>query len=213
MTPSRRRRYGKPARPARTVRISRRDPAVRANEALRHAEWLGSQLPSVVRGAQSRRLTQIWPSVRRALNATADAYDVAADALEEAGKHMPASNAAGHAQLLRQARFLISKTYDTYTEESVAEGEAEDRGFAYADEPHTFSNAIDEVRTLGSFEPSDIPLRLPRSTLSLYGNMDDTDEDGTSIQHALHIVGSESAVTRLVRFLVADGGLRRAWVR
>ena len=209
MTPSRRRRYARPARP---VRISRRDPAGRANEALRHAEWLGSQLPSVVRGAQSRRLTQIWPSVRRALNATADAYDVAADALEEAGKHVKARSAAEHAQSLRNARFLISKTFETYTEESVAQGDAEDRGFVYADEPYSFSDAVDEVRDLGSFEPSEIPLRLPRSRLTLYGRDEEMD-DGDTTTHALHIVGSESAVTRLVRFLVADGGLRRAWVR
>ena len=210
MTPSRRRRYARPVRP---VRISRRDPAARASEALRHAEWLGSQLPSVVRGAQSRRLTQIWPSVRRALNVTADAYDVAADALEEAGKHVEARSATAHAQSLRNARFLISKTFETYTEESVAQGDAEDRGFVYADMPHSFSEAVAEIQDLGSFEPSEVPLRLPRSTLTLYGSGDEWDDDGTSTQHALHIVGSESAVTRLVRFLVADGGLRRSWVR
>lgn len=41
---------------------------------------------------------------------------------------------------------LLSKTFEHVTEESAANGEAEEVGYVFQDEPYTFRELIDELR-------------------------------------------------------------------
>lgn len=41
---------------------------------------------------------------------------------------------------------LISKTYERVTEESAENGEAEETGFVFQDEPYSFRDLLDELR-------------------------------------------------------------------
>ena len=44
---------------------------------------------------------------------------------------------------------LISKTFETYTPESIENGEAEEQGFIFEDEPYTFRELLRLIRREG----------------------------------------------------------------
>lgn len=55
---------------------------------------------------------------------------------------------------------ILSQTYEIVTEESAAEGDAEERGFDWEDVPHTFRETVDLINRGGFFSPScshDVP--------------------------------------------------------
>jgi hypothetical protein len=50
---------------------------------------------------------------------------------------------------------LLSKTFETVSEESAANGDACDRGFHWQDEPHSFKEVVDLIQNRGFVYPSD----------------------------------------------------------
>lgn len=81
---------------------------------------------------------------------------------------------------------LLSKTFETITEESAAEGEAEDRGFLWEDSPHTVREAADRIRGL---ESSQSPITRPDSVwFTSYGEADyrtgETENESVHFSHA-----------------------------
>jgi len=52
---------------------------------------------------------------------------------------------------------LISKTYQTFTPESLEDGEAEEQGFIFQDEPYTFRELLRLIQMEGLTEPSASP--------------------------------------------------------
>ncbi len=54
---------------------------------------------------------------------------------------------------------IISKTYEVITPESAEHGDAEERGFIFESEPHTFRELVDLLQRLGACSPSSWPVR------------------------------------------------------
>ena len=52
---------------------------------------------------------------------------------------------------------LISKTFETYTPESTENGEAEEQGFIFEDEPYTFRELLRLIQMEGFTQPSCSP--------------------------------------------------------
>jgi len=52
---------------------------------------------------------------------------------------------------------LISKTFETYTPESIENGEADEQGFIFEDEPYTFSELVRLIRMEGFTQSSCSP--------------------------------------------------------
>jgi hypothetical protein len=52
---------------------------------------------------------------------------------------------------------LISKTYQVFTPESLEDGEPEDSGFMFEDEPHTFRELLRVIQRDGFTNPSSSP--------------------------------------------------------
>jgi hypothetical protein len=52
---------------------------------------------------------------------------------------------------------LISKTFETYTPESLEDGEAAEQGFIFQDEPYTFRELLRLIQMEGFTQPSCSP--------------------------------------------------------
>jgi hypothetical protein len=52
-------------------------------------------------------------------------------------------------------KILVSKTYETFTEESVERGDAEERGFVFEDEVWDLDDVIRELQNEGYYHLSD----------------------------------------------------------
>ena len=181
----------------------RRDPRAetRAQSALRHAEDLADHA-SAAADTIPKKAEDVQPhyhAVARRHDEASEAMLVAADALEEAGDGNAAyardfaRRLARRATNLRRIRFLLSKTYETWTEEDRELGEASDSGYEFHDVPATAEEVLHEIRreTWDEVEDHSDLLRL----YSADSHIDIRTGDDTS--YALHIRGEPRSLRRL----------------
>lgn len=181
----------------------RRDPVAdaRAQSAFRHAEDLADRA-SGASDAIPKKAQDVQPHYRgvaRLYDAAREAMLVAADALEEAGDGNAAyarefaQRLARRATDLRRVRFLLSKTYETWTEEDRELGEASDSGYEFHDVPATAEEVLHEIRR-ESWEEAQHHGNL----LRLYSADSHVDyRTGEDTSYALHIRGEPRALRRL----------------
>ena len=187
-------------------RHHRRDPNV--------ADALLAEAHELERGADALSVrTTPQREVARTFDRAADAYEVASDALLEAGREEDGLHAGSEARRLRywadqirRAQFFVSKTYDTWDEEALEAGDTDDRGFEFEDEPMTLREVLKALDGMGAVEPS---RTLTRSALvrgHVWFSTVDAETNhrtGDVTNHALHIRGSERAMGRLADVLLA----------
>lgn len=83
---------------------------------------------------------------------------------------------------------LISKTFETYTPESTEDGEADEQGYIFEDEPYTFCDLLRLIETEGFSQPSCSPATgNPHEWLTTESEPDySTGEETTSSLHYSH---------------------------
>lgn len=80
---------------------------------------------------------------------------------------------------------LISKTFQTYTPESLEDGEAEEQGFIFQDEPYTLRELLTLINREGFHHPSCSPATgEPYEWLDTYTDTDYT--TGEETIYSLH---------------------------
>ena len=87
---------------------------------------------------------------------------------------------------------LVSKTFETITGESAANGEFEETGFVYQDLEMTLEEVVDEIDREGFCEWSSYPNPVPGDWLSTVSpeNTLDYIEKGIAVYYNLHISGA-----------------------
>ena len=80
---------------------------------------------------------------------------------------------------------LISKTYQTFTPESIESGEADDQGFVFQDEPYTFKELVRLIQYEGFHAASCSP--ATGKTYEWLDNYTETDyQTGEETVYSLH---------------------------
>jgi len=90
---------------------------------------------------------------------------------------------------------LISKTYQAFTPESIENGEADEQGFIFEDEPYTFSELVRLIRMEGFTQSSCSPATgNPREWLTTESEPDySTGEESIYSLHYSHNNPSRAA--------------------
>lgn len=78
---------------------------------------------------------------------------------------------------------LLNKTYELITQESAEQGDAEDRGFEFEDQPFTFRELVDEMRNYS--ETSQYPINNVEWTW-LTSEPDHDYRSGDETRYSLH---------------------------
>jgi hypothetical protein len=110
----------------------------------------------------------------------------------------------------REPKFEVGKTYDVVTPESAEEGDFAESGWVYEPTVMTLREAFDEIANLGGFEPSEWPMPVTGTHLTLYQIDGNTDyRTGAETREALHIAGRPGPMKRLRQLLKARMHKRR----
>lgn len=176
----------------RQISRSSRDPRATADAAFQYASALQDKF---TKGLASIRdwshISHNWRILADMIEETAQAWDVAADAFEEAGIRVDMRNAVPpgeHAQRLRAIEYIVDKTYRR----------AGSFGTVYRRRPMSMWNLIEELEGYEGWmyglrpgrNPSEATIRLHDDRADEYGRINATD-------YTYRIFGSEAAIGRL----------------
>lgn len=179
----------------------RRDPAS-WHVAIENARQLAWDAKEYALGcANQRRIAAMFM-------AASEAFQVAADAAEEAGQESAAWSANTHARAYAnrareyaQAHLRVTKLYEVRTDH----GDPAGRGTEYTREPRTLRYVLRQIEDSGPWEPSQSfsVEEFVRNNIWLSSEHDEVDyETGDRTTYSLHFDGPPRAMRRLAMILL-----------